>query len=82
MISFLKLRDSSLLGRTMELRRMVSEATDTPKPRIVVEGLIFPSLLNNGRFLIRAKGLLGSGSTAVPSTLDHLPIFEFRPMME
>lgn len=81
MISFLKLRVSSLLGKTMELRRIVSEATDTPKPRIVVDGLIFPSLLKSGKFFIFANGLLGSGSTAVPSMRVHFPIFEFRPII-
>lgn len=53
----------------------------TSLPNIVIDGFSLPSLLNRGGFSIFAKGLFGSGSEGVPSTLVHLPILELRPMM-
>lgn len=50
-------------------------------PRIVIEGLSFPSLLKSGGFSIFAKGLFRSGSEGVPSTLAHFPTLEPLPMM-
>lgn len=105
------LLDSSLLGSTMEFRRIVSDGTLTEQPinkdtfllikirtcrmicskhvfyyyfflpKIVIDGLSFPSLLNSGGFSILANGLLGSGSEGVPSTLAHLPTLEPFPIM-
>lgn len=46
-----------------------------------MEGLSFPSLLKRGGFSIFAKGLFGSGSDGVPSTLAHLPTLDPLPMI-
>lgn len=82
MISFLKLRVSSLCGSTMELRRIFSDGTVTQHPRIVIDGFNLPSLLNNGGFSILANGLFGSGSLGVPSTRAQHPMVELRPTAE
>lgn len=50
-------------------------------PNIVMEGFRRPSFLNNGGFSILAKGLFGSGSEGVPSTLVHFPSLLPRPIM-
>lgn len=68
-----------MCGSTIEFNRIFSEGTVTKHPKIVIEGFNFPSLLNNGRFSIFAKGLLGSGSLGVPSTRAQQPIVELRP---
>lgn len=63
MISFLKLRVSSLLGKIIVFNKMISDDTVHPLPIIEVDGFNLPFKLNSGRFLILANGLLGSGST-------------------
>lgn len=42
MISFLKLRVSSLLGKIMVFRSTISDETEHPLPIMVVLGLSFP----------------------------------------
>ena len=50
-------------------------------PKIVIDGLSLPSLLNNVGFSIFANGLFGSGSDGVPSTRAHVPILELLPII-
>lgn len=49
-------------------------------PRIVMEGVSFPSL-NSVSLSILAYGSLGLGSLGVPSTLAHLPMVLPQPTM-
>ena len=50
-------------------------------PRIVIDGLSFPSMLNRLSLSTLAWGALGLGSLGVPSTRDHAPTVLFHPMM-
>lgn len=49
-------------------------------PRIVIEGVSFPSL-KRVSLSIFEKGSLGFGSLGVPSTLAHLPMVLSHPTM-
>lgn len=82
MISFLKLRVSSLCGNTMEFNRIFSDGTVTQQPKMVIDGFNLPSLLNNGGLSILANGLFASGSLGVPSTRAQQPIVEPRPTVQ
>merc|ERR1712008_292068 len=64
----------------MELSSITSLGTTTLLPNIVMEGLSCPLTLNSELFSILAKGLLGFGSSGVPSTLLQFPTEEFHPM--
>lgn len=66
----------------MEFNKIFSGAIVTKQPRIVIEGISLPSLLNKEGFSIRVNGLLGSGSEGVPSTRLQHPICEFRPTVK
>uniref|UniRef100_A0A3Q2CH11 Uncharacterized protein n=1 Tax=Cyprinodon variegatus TaxID=28743 RepID=A0A3Q2CH11_CYPVA len=57
-----------------------SPLTERDLPRIVIEGVSFPSL-KRVSLSIFAKGSLGFGSLGVPSTRDHLPIVLSHPTM-
>ena len=57
-----------------------SPGTATLEPRMVMEGLSWPLLLKRAEFSILAKGLLGFGSSGVPSTLAQAPTLLLHPM--
>lgn len=59
---------------------LLSVASSVHSPRIVMEGVSFPSL-NRVSLSIFAKGSLGLGSLGVPSTLAHLPMVLSHPTM-
>ena len=54
---------------------------DNCLPITVIEGLSLPSFENMDNVSNFAKGLLGFGSFGVPSTLVHIPIWLFQPMI-
>lgn len=62
------------------LTRKVSLKVRAPLPRIVIEGVSFPSL-KRVSLSIFAYGSFGFGSLGVPSTLAHLPMVLSHPTM-
>uniref|UniRef100_A0A8C5DUD7 Uncharacterized protein n=1 Tax=Gouania willdenowi TaxID=441366 RepID=A0A8C5DUD7_GOUWI len=62
-----------MIKHTLQLK---SKTVHTPK--IVIEGVSFPSL-NRVSLSIFAKGSLGLGSLGVPSTLAHFPTVLSHP---